>query len=151
MTFDFDLAKLLQTIGPTASLLFAAWIFLQYLNQRYIESVSRLRDLAENLRGREAQGPRLDSLRDQLQIYQRRCALMRQATNLGLVAAMLLTATLVLGAVVTISPTLEVLSPVGVLFALVGLLLVMVAAGFVIVENGLIARALDSETTDLGR
>jgi hypothetical protein len=149
MSFDFDLARLLQTIGPTASLLFAAWIFLQYLNQRYIESVSRLRDLAENLRAGDPNERRLKSLRAQLEIYPHRCELMRKATNLGLLAAMLLTATLVMGALVTISPAFEVLSPVGVVCAVAGLVLVMVAAAMVMRENGLIARALDSETMDL--
>src|SRR5436305_1444599 len=33
---QFDLKDLLQAIGPTASLVFAAWIFLSFLESRYV-------------------------------------------------------------------------------------------------------------------
>ena len=64
-------------------------------------------------------------------------------------ALLMVAATLVMGALVTISATFEVISPIGVACAIVGLVLVMVAAGFVMVENRQMARALESESMDL--
>ncbi len=39
----FELKDVLQTAGPTASLVFASWIFLQLLSQKFQESFSRYR------------------------------------------------------------------------------------------------------------
>lgn len=147
---QFDVHQVLQIVGPTASLLFAAWIFLQYLNQRFIESVARLRELAENLRTSETKDDRRsDSLRDQIGLYRRRCTLMRQATNVGLVAALMLLSTLTLAGIVTVFGRSTVLDVVGVCTAIGGLVLVMVATGIVFLENRLVAKALTSELTDL--
>lgn len=149
MTPDFDIKAVLDAVGPTASLLFAAWIFLQYLNQRYIESVKRLRALIRERRDRPGDAEGSDSLDDQVAMYRRRCFLMSRATSIGLVGAILLLATLISAAVVTVFDGPAWLSAAACFGAMIGLALVLVATGFVLVENRLIETALRSELSDV--
>ncbi len=149
MVADFDIQQVLQVIGPTASLLFAAWIFLQYLNQRFTESVERLRDLAENLRQATKEDRRRASVVEQIKLYQRRCVLMRWATHTGLVAAVLLLITLTLAAIVTVFHGPSAFGVVAVVCAWVGLTLVVAATVLVVRENMLVGDALRSELADL--
>ena len=44
---DFDLSNVLKAIGPTASIVFAAWIFMGFLQQRYDTAVARYQDMIE--------------------------------------------------------------------------------------------------------
>ncbi len=41
MSMNFDLAKVLTTVGPAASIIFAAWIFVAFLQTRYDAAVDR--------------------------------------------------------------------------------------------------------------
>jgi hypothetical protein len=149
MTPDFDLKAVLETVGPTASLLFAAWIFLQYLNQRYIESVKRLRELIQQRRDQPKEADGSDRLSDQVAMYRRRCLLMSRATNIGLAGAMCLLATLISGAFITVFDGPSILAAVASFGAMVGLGLVLVATVYVVVENRLMTTALRSELSDL--
>ena len=48
---DFELKDLLEAIGPNATLIFAAWIFLSFLQQRYTAAYDRYRALVPRQRG----------------------------------------------------------------------------------------------------
>jgi uncharacterized membrane protein len=146
-TLSIDLKELLETIGPTASLVFAAWIFLSYLQARFEAAAVRYRELLDEFREQRASA-RHDSVRRQILLYKRRCTWMRRATDIGVVSAMLLIATLVIGAINVAAPN-EVLPIVAAVCAIVGLSLVIAAASLVLLENRLMQRALDDESTDV--
>src|ERR1700712_916899 len=93
---NFALKDLLEAIGPTASLVFAAWIFLSFLQSRYVAAFERFRELTDEYRN-GVEGRRGQSIRTQIQLYRRRCDWMRWATNLGVISEILLIATLILG------------------------------------------------------
>src|SRR5438132_181530 len=95
---DFDLRDLLQALGPTASLIFAAWIFLNFLQARYSSAYDRYRALLAELRTHHDQDKRRESLRAQILAYKRRCEQMRLATNIGVFSAILLISALIFGA-----------------------------------------------------
>jgi hypothetical protein len=80
---EFDLKDLLEAVGPTASLIFAAWIFLTFLQARYTAAYERFRALIAELRSHRGQDQRRTSLRQQILLYKRRCEQMRLATNIG--------------------------------------------------------------------
>lgn len=144
---SIDLKELLETIGPTASLVFAAWIFLSYLQSRYEAAAIRFRELLDEYRG-QSQGSRHQSVRRQILLYQRRCSYMRKATNIGVVSAILLILALILGATNVVVPS-AVWSPMAAFCSIVGLALVVIAACFVLLENRLMQRALDDELSDV--
>jgi hypothetical protein len=146
-TLSIDLKELLETIGPTASLVFAAWIFLSYLQARFEAAAVRYRELLDEFREQRASA-RHDSVRRQILLYKRRCTWMRRATDIGVVSAMLLIATLVIGAINVAAPN-DVLPIVAAVCAIVGLSLVIAAASLVLLENRLMQRALDDESTDV--
>jgi hypothetical protein len=50
ISMNLDLAKVLTTVGPAASIIFAAWIFVAFLQTRYDAAVERYRDLIEKFR-----------------------------------------------------------------------------------------------------
>ena len=144
---SIDLKELLQTVGPTASLVFAAWIFLSYLQTRYEAAAIRFRELLDEYRD-EKNSQRHQSVRRQILLYQRRCSCMRRATNIGVVSAMLLILTLILGALNVVAPN-RLWPSIGAVLAIVGLGLVVLAASLVLYENKLMQRALDDEMSDV--
>lgn len=145
----FQLKDLLQAVGPTASLIFAAWIFLTFLQQRYTSSYNHYRQLIAEFRAHAAHDARRECLRDQILEYKRRCEQMRNATNIGVIAAILLISVLVLGALDTMADHLRVLKYLTAACAIVGLLLVIWASIIVIIENTRLQLIIDSEVTDL--
>jgi hypothetical protein len=83
---EFQLKDLLQAVGPTASLIFAAWIFLSFLQSRYTSAYERYRSLLQEFRTHEAKDRRRETLQDQILEYKRRCEQMKTATNIGVIA-----------------------------------------------------------------
>jgi hypothetical protein len=146
MTF---LKDLVATIGPGASFMFAAWIFLSYLQQRYTSSYDRYRALLQAYREHPADDQRRRSLREQIILYKGRCEKMRLATNLGIVSAMLLLTAMIAGAISFMYPTLTVFQWTSALGIVIGLLLVVAASAVVLVENVQLQEAIDSELSDL--
>jgi Protein of unknown function (DUF2721) len=146
---QFELKDILNAIGPSASIVFAAWIFMGYLQQRYSVALERYRSLIDQCRQGGQAASRTDNLRDQVLLYRRRFNLMRRATNIGLSAAILLISTLILAAVNVVLPDLKVLKYFGAAGAVVGLALVIVATALVILENTIIRRAVDGELLDV--
>src|SRR3954468_12593548 len=92
---DFELKDLLDAIGPTASLIFAAWIFLTFLQARYTSAYQQYRSLIAELRDHREHDYRRESLRSQILDYKRRCEQMRLATHIGIISAMFLISTLI--------------------------------------------------------
>jgi hypothetical protein len=146
---DFDLKDLLQAIGPTASLIFAAWIFLTFLQARYTAAYERYRALIAELRTRQEQDKRRDSLRDQILTYKRRCEQMRLATNIGVTSAILLIIALICAALGTMYDTISAWKYLTACCAIAGLLLVICAAVCVLVENFGLQRLLESDLSDI--
>jgi len=145
----YSLKDVLQAVGPTASLIFAAWIFLSFLQQRYTTAYEMYRSLIDEYRQGNLHDQRKRSVRDQIMMYKHRCEQMRLATNIGVIAAMLLISTLIAAAIYTVFPEAMFLKHVSTACAIIGLLLVICAAVVVVRENLQLQRVIDSELTDL--
>jgi hypothetical protein len=155
---DFTMKELLEAIGPSASLIFASWIFLSFLQTRYTAAYDRYRSLVEERRKHLEQQMQHDdetddrhqqSVGNQIELYRHRCEFMRLATNIGVVAAILLIVTILCGGLQVILPGAGVLKWAGAVTAFAGLILLIVAAAFVIVENVQIGHVMDDEKSDL--
>jgi hypothetical protein len=146
---SFELKDLLQAIGPTASLIFAAWIFLSFLQQRYTTAYELYRALLSELRQHKEQDPRRASLCGQIMEYKHRCEQMRLAAHIGLLAAIALISTIVMAALNTIDDRLVALKYLAALLSVVGLLLVIWAAVLVLIENLRLQRIIDSDLSDI--
>jgi hypothetical protein len=145
----FQLKDFLDAVGPPASLIFAAWIFLSVLQQRYSDAYERYRALVQQYREPGHGERRRESVKHQILLYLRRCEQMRRATNIGVVAAMLLILALMTAGVdVVVGSTAPTRYAVAVL-ALLGLALVIVAAGYMVFENTLVRQALSGEPDDI--
>ena len=144
---NFDLKDVLDAVGPTASIVFASWIFLTLLQQRYTSAYERYRDLVESYR-QGLEGKRKNIVGDQILLYKLRIRYMRYSTNIGLGAAIFLIFALIMGAFEPIFGG-NVIKAVGACCIIVGLLLVIAAAVLVVVENLLIVKAIDGELADI--
>lgn len=146
---NIDLPNILKAIGPAASIVFAAWIFMGFLQQRYDSAVERYRDMVEKCRNGDVPDMRRDNIEDQVLAFRHRCELMAHANLVGLISAMLLILTLILGELDIIFPDVKILAYLGAGSALIGFALVIVAAGFVVREGFITRRQLISELLDV--
>jgi len=144
---DFELKDVMNAVGPSAALAFAAWLFLQLLQQRYSAAYSRYRDLVEAMRGELPDGRR-QTVRDEIDVYHKRVRLMMHATTLGMIGAMLLLLALAISGVDAMLH-IDWLKYIGGPAIVVGLLLVLPAAIMVIRENNLIEQPIEAELADL--
>ena len=95
---SFAIADVLKLIGPSASIVFAAWIFMGFLQQRYDAALERYRSMIGECRTASGvSDARRRNIREQLATYQRRYRLMNAACNVGLLSAILLILTLIAG------------------------------------------------------
>jgi hypothetical protein len=147
-TMDIELSSVLKAIGPGASIVFAAWLFMSYLQQRYSAAFDRYREMAENYRSRQGSEDRRANIKNQINIYRKRCMLMGPASTLGLCSAIVLTLTLIIGEFNVIFQKVKFLEISGSVLALIGLLLVIVASSIVIWEGFISRKQLDSEILD---
>ena len=145
----FELGDVLKAIGPNASIVFAAWIFMTFLQQRYDSAIDRYRAAVGDYRSNDHDGERAGNLKGQILTYQHRCKLMSWANLIGLVAAILLIAALIFGAIDVIVPKVPLIVIAGTATAIVGFLLVIAAAIVVIVEGRIVYRQLDDELRDI--
>lgn len=146
---NFELNDLLQAIGPTASLIFAAWIFLSFLQQRYSTAYNLYRALIAELRQHPETDKRRESLCEQILEYKRRCQQMRLAAHIGLLAAIALISTIILAVLNTVNEEWVVLKFLAALLSVVGLLLVIWAAILVVIENLRLQLIIDSDLSDI--
>ena len=144
-----QLNDVLKAIGPNASIVFAAWIFMGFLQQRYDSAIDRHRGAVGDYRSGDHSSERSDNLRDQISAYRRRCWLMGHALLTGLAAAILLIASLIFGALDVIVPDVAAIAWVGSAAAILGFLLVIASAVIVWLESRLVTRELDNEMLDV--
>src|SRR3954451_21678819 len=123
----FELKDVLTAIGPAAAIVFASWIFMGFLQQRYDAAYDRYRSLIEDKRRGDISDTRTGNIRQEVALYKQRCDLMNQATRLGSIAAMLLIGTVIVGALGVVFPGFAPFKYLGLGAALLGLGLVIIA------------------------
>ncbi|WP_082513213.1 DUF2721 domain-containing protein [Methylobacterium sp. Leaf125] len=149
ISMNLDLAKVLTTVGPAASIIFAAWIFVAFLQTRYDAAIDRYRDLIEKFRSPDLSDSRKANMRDEILNYKRRCELMNRAIGCGLISAMLLISTMIFGGFSLVFQDSEALKLVSMGTATLGLILVIVGAAMVIMEGRIIRRQIHTELLDI--
>jgi hypothetical protein len=146
---DFAFKDVMQAVGPNASLVFASWIFMSFLQTRYSNAYQLYRKMIDDLRENKADGKRRQTIHDEIVLYRQRLNRMRLATNLGLYAAILLLSTLILSGLDVVFGSPDFLKYVGLACVVVGLGLIIWSASLVIVENKMLKMALDRDGDDL--
>jgi hypothetical protein len=147
---SFEIADVLKLIGPSASIVFAAWIFMGFLQQRYDAAVERYRSMVGECRTESGvSDARRRNIREQLATYQRRCRLMNAACNVGLLSAILLILTLIAGELDVIFAGITLFKNASALASLAGFALVIAAAVLVLIESSISRRQLDWEVMDI--
>lgn len=146
---DFKMKDVLDAVGPSASLVFAAWIFLSFLQQRYSAAFQTFRSLVDAYRKGDLPEDRRAALEAQVRLYRRRCDWMRWATNIGIASAVCFLLTLLHGLAAVLWPDATAIRFSGAAFSAAGYTLVIVAAVLTFVENSASAGALDDEVRDL--
>lgn len=144
-----DIASIFKAIGPAASIIFAAWIFMGFLQTRYDAAVDRYRALIGQYRDGGDMDDRRDNLRDSILVYKKRCEIMNIASIIGLSSAIILIAALIVGELSIIFAEIEVLKYASAGAALVGLSLVIAASAIVLYESLIIHRQLETELIDI--
>jgi hypothetical protein len=145
---DFKLKDVLDAVGPTASVIFASWIFMTFLQQRYTSAYDLYRRMIDNFR-EGLEGGRKQKVLEQIVLYKKRVETMRRATNLGLFGAILLILGILTGALDAIFKDTAFLKYIGAGCIGGGLLLVIASASLVIVENIQIKEAMNKELEDV--
>jgi len=148
-SFVVQLGDVLKAIGPNAAIVFAAWIFMGFLQQRNDSAIDRFRRAVGDYRSNEHDEDRAGNLQNQILGYVQRCRLMAWATLVGLWAAILLIGSLILGAMDVIVPHNPVITIGGIATALGGFALVIAAAIIVIAEGRIVHRQLNDELRDV--
>ena len=144
-----QLSDFLKAIGPNAAIIFAAWIYMGFLQQRYDSAVDRFRGAVGDFRSGEHEKERAKNLKDQILIYKRRCYLMGWATTIGLVSAILLITSLMFGGLDVLMPHTPWIAVAGIATSFAGFALIIVAALIVIAEGQPTDRQLDDEIRDV--
>jgi hypothetical protein len=146
---DVDVASILKAIGPGASIIFAAWIFMGFVQQRYDAAVDRYRSMIGSYRSGEVSDTRRVNMRDQISVVKRRCELMHYANVTGLIAAIFFVLTLISAALGMVFTKASLLVYVSVLAMLAGFALVVIAAFCVLIESSIVRRQLVGELLDV--
>jgi hypothetical protein len=144
---DFELKDVMEAVGPSAALAFAAWLFLQLLQQRYTSAYTRYRELVNNFRT-GVEGKRRDVIKSEILIYRKRVLYMLYATNTGMVAAILLLLALISSGLNAVFKW-DWLKYIGATGIVAGLTLVALCCVVVIIENTLIKHPIEAELHDL--
>lgn len=143
------LSDVLKAIGPNAAIIFAASIFMGFLQQRYDGTLGQYREAVTEFRSKDHPETRSDSLRDQVLSYQRRCKLMSLATLFGLVALILLVSSQLFSTLDVFIPKSSLIAVCGTVAVVGGFVFVIAAAGIVIVEGRVVSRLIDDELRDV--
>ena len=144
---DFQLKEVMDAVGPSAALAFAAWLFLQLLQQRYSAAYSRYRELVETFRG-GIEGKRREVIKDEIVVYHKRVIYMMHSTNIAMVGAIFLLLGLVVNGLNAMLK-MDWMKYLGAPAILLGLLLVIPAALLLIRENMMIMQPIKAELADL--
>lgn len=144
---DFKLKEIMDAVGPSAALAFAAWLFLQLLQQRYTSAYTRYRDLVDSYRT-GLDGKRRDVIKGEIFLYRKRVLYMLYGANIGMVAAILLLLALISSGLDAVFKA-DWLKYIGAGGIIVGLSLVVVSCVIVMVENTLIKGPIEAELEDV--
>ena len=144
-----SLSQFLKAIGPNATIIFAAWIFMGFLQQRYDAAVERYADAIGDYRNSKQEPNRRDNVRDQILVLKRRCEFMNYACLCGLASAILLVLTIIVAGLDVIVPGSRLLFVVGAAAAFGGFGLVVAASVLVIVEARYSWSQLEAELLDV--
>jgi hypothetical protein len=146
---QFQLSEFLKAIGPNASIIFAAWIFVSFLQARYDSAVDRQRALIEEYRGGNQSAERGKAAKRQIEVYARRCMLMSHALTVGLISAIFLLVALIGGGLDVIFSHIRAIALICSIAAIFGLALVIVAAALVVFENAGTPTQIRKELEDI--
>ncbi len=144
-----DIASIFKAIGPAASIIFAAWIFMGFLQTRYDAAVDRYRALIGQYRDGSHHEARRGNMRDSILVYKKRCEIMNAASMIGLVSAIILVLALIIGELAIAFPAVALLKFASMGATLLGLFLVVVATCVVLYESLIIHRQLETELLDV--
>lgn len=143
------ISDVLKAIGPNAAIIFAASIFMGFLQQRYDGALGQYRAAVKEFRSDDHDKARNENLKDQVLSYQHRCKLMSIATAFGLVALVLLISSLLFSTLDVFVPKSSVVSACGTAAVVGGFILVIAAAVIVLVEGRVVSRLIDNELRDV--
>ncbi|XYJ12005.1 hypothetical protein ACSUZJ_08445 [Telluria sp. B2] len=137
---DFKLKKMMEMVGPSAALAYAAWRLMQLLEQRHDAACTRYRELVEAFR----QGAAGD-----IGLCRTRTMHVLNATNIGMMAAFLLLLSLTISTLDAVFKA-DWLKLFGAPLNMLRLLLVIPAAILVIVDNTMTRKRQGAGLGDLG-
>ncbi len=146
---ELNLKDILNTAAPTATLVFAAWIFLGLVSSRLQSAIDRCQALADEYRRGHAQEERKRHICEQIRLYRERSRQLQKTMGLGMIAAIFLILTLMNATVSMIRPDLLFLAQISIGCSLGGMLLLMLAVAFMLSENAKLPKALESEVGDI--
>ena len=144
---NYQLKDILAVFSASTTI-FAAWIFLSFLGQRYVSAYDRYRTIIQDYRSRSREDPRRAELQRQIILYKKRCEQMRSATTLGTLSAVGLVSAIIV-ALLQVVLQWDILKHLSVALGLAGLVLVLGAALQVLRENASIEQAIEGELRDL--
>ena len=144
-----DIASIFKAIGPAASIIFAAWIFMGFLQARYDAAVDRYRAVVGQYREGGNMDARRGNLHDSILVYKKRCEIMNVASIIGLTSAIILVLALMVGELAIAFSSVEALKLFSFGATLIGLFFVIVATSIVLYESLIIHRQLETELLDL--
>ncbi|HTL11530.1 MAG TPA: DUF2721 domain-containing protein [Bdellovibrionota bacterium] len=142
---EFTFQNFLMTVGPTASLIFASWAFLIFVQMRSSSAYGDYRNLHHEHRTSGSESHRETGVRPVV-LHKRRCQQIGGAIQAGVLAALLFTVTLFCGALEVMVSGSQGLKYIGSISTLLGLVLLVGAAGLVVSESVLARRAIAGET-----
>lgn len=143
------LGEVLKAVGPNAAIIFASWIFMGFLQQRYDAVVNRFQSAIGDYRSNDHSPARGDNLKQQILAFRHRIHLMAQATLCGLIAAILLILTLILAAFEVLIPKVPVIATVGNITTIGGFAMIIVAAAIVMREARITKNQFNDELRDV--
>jgi hypothetical protein len=146
---DIDINDILKAVGAGAAVIFAAWIFMGFLQQRYDAAIDRYREMIGRHRAGDLSDERRGHARDTILLYKRRCDLMNYAFQIGLVSAVGFLLSLILAEVNAIFRSATLLAYVSVACMLFGFILVIIAALLVMAESMISKRQVEEELLDI--
>src|ERR1700709_2043726 len=139
----------LKALGPNAAIVFAAWIFMGFLQQRYDSAINRYREMISDYRVNDNEESRAGTLRAQISPYRTRCSIMQWATLMGLFAAIFLILSLLFSGIDVMMPKVALINDAGTATLMLGFAVVIIAAALVIAEGRIVNRQLEAELNDI--
>jgi hypothetical protein len=148
---EIDMAKVGQAVSGTLPLVIACTIFLHQLVTKLIAGLDVLRRLTTEYRRPQEppQGVRKESLKEQIEIYRKRCNHIRFGLSLVTVAELFFLVSIFLTVASLCWPLSSSLAEASGVTIVLGLVLLGWATCHELTENRMLARIIQSEVSDL--